>query len=170
MITGKSTHNQRIERLWRDVYDGVLAFYYSLFYFMEDQGILNTSELSHLSALHYIFLPKINHKLEIWRNAWNRHRIRTVKASPLQLWISGQYQNPEGIEIDHQELEFYGVEENVLEYDESLDERPVFTTPSIITDTCFDELNTKITEEDKTDNHGITSFLLAVRIIKESSN
>ncbi|XP_052281363.1 uncharacterized protein LOC127878877 [Dreissena polymorpha] len=33
MLTGKSTHNQRIERLWRDVYDGVLSYFYDLFYF-----------------------------------------------------------------------------------------------------------------------------------------
>lgn len=40
MITGKSTHNQRIERLWWDVYEGVLGLCYQqlLFYFMEDKG------------------------------------------------------------------------------------------------------------------------------------
>lgn len=64
MITGKSTHNQRIERLWRDVYEGVLGFYYDLFYFMEDNQILDPLSDVHLAALHFIYLPKINEKLK----------------------------------------------------------------------------------------------------------
>lgn len=31
MLVGKSTHNQRIERLWRDIFEGVLSFFYDLF-------------------------------------------------------------------------------------------------------------------------------------------
>ena len=35
MITAPNTHNKRIERLWRGVFNGVLALCYELFTFME---------------------------------------------------------------------------------------------------------------------------------------
>ena len=41
LLTGRSTHNQSIERLWGDVYNGVLGIFYNLFYFMEDNSILD---------------------------------------------------------------------------------------------------------------------------------
>ena len=40
MIVGRSIHNQRIKRLWRDVFQGALKFYYGLFYHLESMGIL----------------------------------------------------------------------------------------------------------------------------------
>jgi len=40
-IAGSSVHNQRIERLWRDVYRCVASTYHELFYGMEASGILD---------------------------------------------------------------------------------------------------------------------------------
>ena len=40
-IAGSSTHNERIERLWRDVYRCVSSNYYELFYHMEEQQKLD---------------------------------------------------------------------------------------------------------------------------------
>ena len=56
MICGKSTHNQRIKRLWRDVYNGITGFYHELFSFMEYEQILNVFNEINLTALHYVFL------------------------------------------------------------------------------------------------------------------
>ena len=81
MITETSTHNQRIERFWRDVYTGVLSIFYKLFYFMEDEGILDPLNQIHMTSLHYVYLKLINKKLNAWRKAWSKHRKRTTKTS-----------------------------------------------------------------------------------------
>ena len=77
---------------------------------MEDKGILDPFNDLHIAALHHVYLPKINEKLELWRNAWSRHRVRTMKSSPLRVWVAVQLQNPVGIESDIANVEHYGVE------------------------------------------------------------
>ncbi|XP_078029680.1 uncharacterized protein LOC144466496 [Epinephelus lanceolatus] len=58
-ITGRSVHNQRIERLWRDVYIQVLDPFHVLFRNLEREGMLNPDDESHLFALHWAFLPQL---------------------------------------------------------------------------------------------------------------
>ena len=127
IITGKSTHNQRIERLWRDVFNGVLCFYYNLFYFMDESSVLDQLNEYHIAALHHVYFPKINESLETWRNAWARHRLRTTKSSPMQMWLSGQLQNPVGVDdVNMADIPMYGVEGDIGEEDENIQQRPIF--------------------------------------------
>ena len=87
MIVGRSIHNQRIERLWRDVFQGVLKFYYGLFYHLEDMGILDPNNDIHLFRLHYAYLARINRHLCMWKDAWNMHTLRTESNNtPIQIW------------------------------------------------------------------------------------
>ena len=92
-ITGRSVHNQRIERLWRDVFMGCISLFYDLFYSMEDSGILDPSNNVDLFALHHVFIPRINAQLDVFRQSYTNHRIRTAgNQSPLQLWTRGMTQ------------------------------------------------------------------------------
>ena len=93
MIVGRSVHNQRIERLWRDVYTGVLRFYRDLFFYLEDTTLLDSDDDLCLYALHYIYIPRINQHLKEWKDAWINHPLSSANnATPNQLLTSGLQQ------------------------------------------------------------------------------
>lgn len=77
-IAGLSVHNQWIERLWREVFIEVGQFYYTLFYQMEENGILESTSIIDLFCLYYIFLSRINNQLNLLVEAWNNHAVRTT--------------------------------------------------------------------------------------------
>lgn len=89
-ITGRSVHNSRIERLWRDLFQGCTVLYYNLFYHLENEGLLQNDNPIHLFSLHYTYLPRINSSLGAFAEAWNRHPMQSERGlSPQQLWVSG---------------------------------------------------------------------------------
>ena len=90
IIVGLSVHNQRIKRLWRDVFIGVGHFFYTLFYQIEENGILESTSIINLFCLHYMFLPRMNHQLNLLVEAWNNHPVRTEGHwTPEQIWVNG---------------------------------------------------------------------------------
>lgn len=89
-ITGRSVHNQRIERLWRDVFSSCTGHLYHMFYMMEDEGLLDPVDEVDLFALHFVFLPRLNHQLSTFKEAYCRHKLRTEQNhTPFQLWTQG---------------------------------------------------------------------------------
>lgn len=90
MIVGKSVHNQRIERLWRDLFQGVSCTYYYLFNHLEDAGLLDILDEKDIFSLHYVYLPLINNHLKVWVDSWNAHKMSSChNKTPTQMWIEG---------------------------------------------------------------------------------
>ena len=89
-IYGRSVHNQRIERLWRDLFEGCVSFFYFLFYSLEEVGILNPDNEIDLAALHHVYLPIIQQHLTLFSASWCNHPLRTERHyTPNQLWVLG---------------------------------------------------------------------------------
>ena len=83
-LTGRSVHNQRIERLWRDVHEQVIGTFYAKYYDLENRRLLDINDAKHLIGLQVVYIPEVN------RSAWNKHEIRTAgNKTSEQLWMAG---------------------------------------------------------------------------------
>lgn len=115
-IGGRSVHNQRIERLWRDVFTGCTYLYYNLFYYMEMIGLLEPHNDIHLWCLHFVYQLRIDRHLQLFAQGWNRKPISTARhKTPAQLWFSGLYaiaqsDNRIARELNQDELQMYGID------------------------------------------------------------
>jgi len=84
-IAGTSTHNTRIERLWRDMRQHTIQAYIDLFYSLESEG-LDLCNLLHIFTLQYLFIPVINEALSLFVQIWNNHKLSTEhNRTPKQL-------------------------------------------------------------------------------------
>ena len=89
-IAGSSVRNQRIERLWRDVYRCVCSTFHEVFYFLEARHLLDPDDENHIFVLHCVFLSIIENQLQCFSDAWNLHPVRTERSwSPRKMWVNG---------------------------------------------------------------------------------
>ncbi|KIY52358.1 hypothetical protein FISHEDRAFT_35598 [Fistulina hepatica ATCC 64428] len=81
-IWGRSVHNIRIERLWRDVTSGFGHKWWDFFTHLELVHGLNPDWDAHIWLLHYLFLPSINQDALEWAEVWNHHDVTIRDARP----------------------------------------------------------------------------------------
>jgi hypothetical protein len=113
-ITGRSVHNQRIERTWRDLNRVILKLYRSIFGWLEASGSLNVDSNWQLWALHFVFLPRVQRGIDNFVQQFNCHLVRTAgHMSPRSLFYSNIMLQPlddeNAILLD---LQNYGIDED----------------------------------------------------------
>lgn len=99
-ITGRSVHNSRIERLWRDVYQIVLSVFHDLFLSLEENHYqyLDIDNNDHLFCLHFVYKPLSNRMLDSFSSSWLNHKIRTARnKTPMQILYEGLWHSPKRV-------------------------------------------------------------------------
>ncbi|KAK4700188.1 hypothetical protein P7C70_g6059, partial [Phenoliferia sp. Uapishka_3] len=110
-LKGRSIHNVRIERLWRDVRKDVTEKYRRIFALLEGLGVLRPDDRVHRAVLFLVFQPRIEADLRTMAEAWNTHKVRTAEhQTPEGMWDLGRL-----IGQRHGWWEDPGVEEEVDE-------------------------------------------------------
>lgn len=173
IITGTSVHNQRIERLWRDVNRIVVSRFLNIFLYLERNGFLCSTNEVHLYCLQLVYLNLINQALDEFTAEWNSHPVTTERnLSPRQLWVSGmvtlQHSNYTAVQdlvdasTDHSN---YGIDEEgpVPEAEEYSIRVPPLALP--LSADQLHLIQNMIDQSRGESQNGIFSYLMALEII-----
>ncbi|XP_062578090.1 uncharacterized protein LOC134239978 [Saccostrea cucullata] len=177
-IQGKSVHNQRVERLWVDVWKGVTNLYYDLFTYMESEHLFEIGNAIHLWALHFVFLPRINADLSLFQSQWNHHGLRSEgHMSPQQLFVSRALElfGTERTAVkdlfdptrESEISEMYGVEDLGLADEEEPQETEEQIVPCPLNDEALEELKNVIDQHGDNDQLGIESYLQVLQFLQD---
>ena len=174
MITGRSVHNQRIERLWLNVRRLVVSYYRNIFNFLEQNQLLDPLSEMNMFALHYVFIPRINRSLTELTNSWNNHPMSSVhKRSPLQQWHSGlaaclnsDYSAVQSV-LNGNDWGGYGVDDVVSQDDDHAYDVEVPQVHLLLTEEQLQFIHESIEPLSDDDNHGIDLYITTIRHLEQ---
>ncbi|KAJ3974861.1 hypothetical protein EV361DRAFT_969607 [Lentinula raphanica] len=118
-IWGRSVHNVRIERLWRDVTQAFGLKWYNFFFDLEAEAGLLPDNDTHIWLLHVLFLAAIDQDAAEWAEGWNHHKVsfdgEERERSPKDMFFFGALQQGlrgprDGIDEAIQNLHHYGID------------------------------------------------------------
>lgn len=171
-ITGSSVHNQRIERLWREVNRIVCRTYRNIFFYMESEDMLDPLDEVELWCLHRVYIPRINRSLEEFRQQMNNHPVRTEhNMSPNQLFISGiltSESRTRSILEDVVDPSQFGIEEDGTPPVVDDGGAVVYNPPTLpySLNTSQESQLAQLLEQNTTDDFGISQYLAVLQFVR----
>ena len=171
VLVGSSVHNQRIERLWRDLHRCVCSTFYRLFYYLEHHDLLDPINNTHLFALHYVYIPRINQAVKHFTEAWNNHGIRTEhNQTPHQLFTAGclllRNRGLTALDFFESVPETYGVVNDPLNSDATDDSIEIPPTELDISNDQLQQLRAQVNPLSNSDEFGVDLYTRTLAIIR----
>ena len=165
-IAGSSVHNSRIERLWRDVRINVLSTYAVVFHSLENEGVLDIENEVDLFCLHYVYLPRIQESLQVFKQGWNHHALSTECGwSPMQLFTAYSLENPY-FNDPHIDDQSYGVDSDSDDIeDDSEREVNVPETSSPLSDENMGALRMEINPLQESNVYGADLYISTIVLV-----
>lgn len=164
-IVGRPVHNQRIEGLWSEVNRVVTRQFKNIFFWLEEQNLLDENNELDLFCLSFIYLPRIQKALDEFIRQWNFHGLSTMSSkSPLQIWhmatLEGNNYTVNEDAAYFENPDHYGVEEfrdfPIIETDNNI---IVPEAEVILTEEQMEELTNAVSNIVLNNNSGIIQYL-----------